>query len=322
MTFACRICRGSGEYPVYTVREMMYGSRIPYRYFSCDSCGCLQIEKIPDDLSAAYPEDYYAHRPQRLPVLASLRRAVNVMGMRQLLGDSSLIGRLINRLYGSGRLPEWPGKAGMCISDHILDVGCGNGKRLIQLYLAGFQNLTGIDPYISADSAYAPGLIVRKQSLEEVRGAYDGIVLHHVFEHIPNPAETMKALAKLLKPGGPLVIRIPVFPSYAWKKYGVDWIQLDAPRHLYLHSRKSIELLARNSGLNLEATVFDSYGLQFLGSEQYKNDIPHTDPRSYIHGLSQSIFSKEDVASFRLRAQALNAAEEGDQAAFYLRKPD
>ena len=118
-----------------------------------------------------------------------------------------------------------------------------------------------------------------------------------------------------------MVVRIPVVSSYAWEKYGVAWVQLDAPRHFFLHSRKSMAQLAGAAGLRVERVVDDSSEFQFLGSELYVRDIPLTsESGARTLGASGSMFSPEEVQQFRRRAEELNAKGRGDQAAFYLRK--
>jgi hypothetical protein len=79
-----------------------------------------------------------------------------------------------------------------------------------------------------------------------------------------------------------------------------------------------MEVLAAQAGLELEEIVWDSDEFQFWGSEQYLRDIPLTDAASYGGDLSKSIFSLDDMKSFRARANQLNALKLGDQAAFYL----
>jgi len=43
----------------------------------------------------------------------------------------------------------------------------------------------------------------------------------------------MEKAAKV--PGGWCVIRIPTVSSFAWEHYREQWVQLDAPRHFFLH---------------------------------------------------------------------------------------
>jgi hypothetical protein len=108
------------------------------------------------------------------------------------------------------------------------------------------------------------------------------------------------------------VIRIPVASGWAWTHYGKDWVQLDAPRHLFLHTPRSIELLAHSAGLILENIRFDSTHFQFSGSEGYQKGILLKDQHSP---------NPLKLLRMKFQAAALNRKGLGDQAAFLLRKP-
>ena len=60
---ACRICGNAEGNHAYDVREMMFGTRETFRYFQCGRCHCLQIARIPDDMSRFYPGNYYSFDP-------------------------------------------------------------------------------------------------------------------------------------------------------------------------------------------------------------------------------------------------------------------
>ena len=75
------------------------------------------------------------------------------------------------------------------------------------------------------------------------------------------------------------MIRVPV-PGFAWREYGVDWVGLDPPRHLHIVSPEGMRRLAEAHGLSIVASYWDSWSLQFWGSEQYEADIPLRDPYS------------------------------------------
>jgi predicted SAM-dependent methyltransferase len=134
-------------------------------------------------------------------------------------------------------------------------------------------------------------------------------MLHHVFEHMDNPLAVLKRLHELLKPSGTLLIRIPVSDSYAWRKYGVHWVQLDAPRHFYLHTTRSIAYLAKQSGWALQAIIYDSISWQFYSSEGYQCDVP------LLQQQNKSILRK-----WAIFKRWLNAIHDGDQACFVLKK--
>jgi 2-polyprenyl-3-methyl-5-hydroxy-6-metoxy-1,4-benzoquinol methylase len=197
----------------------------------------------------------------------------------------------------------------------ILDVGCGNGRLLQKMNTVGFKNLIGIDPFIETDILYQSGVKIIKTDvcglLNSNYKTFELIMLHHSFEHMNNPRETLDQLYKLLNPDGQLLIRIPVSDSFAWRKYGVNWFQLDAPRHFFLHTTKSIALLAKDCGFMLEQIIYDSKDDQFLNSEKYCRDIT----------LFANI--KAPVSYYRKykkQAVYLNKMNDGDQACFVLKK--
>jgi hypothetical protein len=69
------------------------------------------------------------------------------------------------------------------------------------------------------------------------------------------------------------------------------WVQLDAPRHFFLHSANSLGLLAGKVGMAVTETVYDSDELQFVGSEQYLKGIPLRSENSYVVNPSRSHFT-------------------------------
>jgi SAM-dependent methyltransferase len=227
---------------------------------------------------------------------------------------------LLLKASGPPKLYQWF-KSECCKPDYqILDVGCGSGKLLLRLKKKGFSNLTGIDPFIHEDIFYQNGVNILKKEIKDVEGQFDFIMLHHSLEHMSNPLETFENLYRILKPDRFALIRTPVASSYAWKKYGANWVQLDAPRHLFLHTVKSMQILADKVGFEIHDIIFDSTEFQFLGSEQYMRDIPLKDIRSYKTKSNESIFSEEEVRHFKEKAAELNKNGEGDQACFYLYK--
>lgn len=94
----------------------------------------------------------------------------------------------------------------------VLDVGCGGGILSEAMARAG-AHVTGID---LADKALKvaqlhsleSGVSVdyRKVSVEQLAdeqpGAFDVVTCMEVLEHVPNPASTIAACARLTKPGG------------------------------------------------------------------------------------------------------------------------
>ncbi|NEO12992.1 MULTISPECIES: class I SAM-dependent methyltransferase [unclassified Moorena] len=296
--YKCQVCGNTENNKPFFAKEMMFGFRDKFEYFECPNCGCVQIVEIPANLSKYYPEEYYAYGDQEK--LPDPPKPIN-------LGPP---------------VRYWVELAGVGLDAAILDVGSGAGRMLLDLHEAGYSNLTGVDPYIKEDLNPKPGVRVLNRTLDRLEGSYDFIMLHHSYEHIPDPVGTLQNLHKLLKPNQLLLLRIPVAGSYAWKKYGAQWVQLDPPRHLFLHTNKSIRILAETVGFSIEKEVYDSNGFQFYGSELYQKGITLMEFFStFIQNPEEFIFfSYDELQEFEDRAVILNQNKEGDQACFYLRK--
>ena len=113
-------------------------------------------------------------------------------------------------------------------------------------------------------------------------------------------------------------MRIPVASSYAWRHYGVNWVALEAPRHLFIHTIKSIQLLSRQSGFKILDIEFVSTERQFIYSELYRKGIPFKDSSIYLQDQKNPIFSTTQLENFKAQAKELNRKSDGDQAIFYL----
>jgi SAM-dependent methyltransferase len=295
---------------------MMFGLGGEFTYLECGQCGCLQLLDVPGDMAVYYPESYAAfetHAPWKARILANW--AAYAYGRRNILGF------LLDQIYGPYHEMPSVRRAGLPTDAWILDVGCGSGRLIRDMRALGFEHVAGVDAFIPSDIVHPNGVKVSRKRLEDVAGTFDVVMLHHSFEHMPEPAQALRRVAGLLAPRGLVILRIPVASSWAWKHYGIDWMHLDAPRHFFLHTRKSIEILARASGLEVESVVDEGNESQFLGSEQYRRGIPLMDERSFMRGRFPEIRQSKLRRGYRRRAEELNRLGQGDWACFYLRKP-
>lgn len=321
-TAACRICDNTEGNRSFTAREMMFGFRDEFEYLECSACGCLQIVTIPDNIGRYYPDNYYSFKVVS-PTKPTLRDLLLRQKTAYQIGRRNVLGWATSLLIKDERpWVRWVQKTGVTFTDAILDIGCGSGRLLLKMREVGFSDLLGVDPFIEEDIDYRNGVRVLRQTVDAVSREFDLVMMHHVFEHLPNPAETLHKVYRLLRPGRFALIRIPVADSYAWRTYGTNWVQLDAPRHFFLHTQRSMQLLAEAAGFEVTDVVHDSWDFQFWGSEQYIRDIPLHDPRSISENSEQAIFSADEIQQFAAKAAGLNRAGDGDAACFYLRKPE
>jgi len=305
----CRICNSPFS-KKYTLKERMFGFKDEFRYQGCSFCGCLQIAEFPENIMKYYPPYYYAYT-QKIPALKKLPL------MKRLFKSIRLQKKYRKNIYPLNYLK--PINTG--INERILDVGCGKGLLICQLFNQGFENVEGVDKFIPHQFDHGYGVKVMKKDLKELKPHfYDMIMMHHVLEHIDQQKEALADCRNLLKDDGCLMIRIPLIGE-AWKLYQEDWVQLDAPRHFFLHSLKSLQILAEDSGFEIKHTVFDSTGFQFWGSELYKKEIPLFSAEDDFKLFAiEKIFDPDELKAYERKAEQLNVQCKGDSAAFYLYK--
>lgn len=249
----CKICETEGDCDTYLAREMMQDKRDEFEYFVCPNCYCLQIENVPDNLGDYYGKGYYSFSLEEDP-------------------DRQYDSPIIN-------------------NDKILDVGCGSGVWLVRMAIAGFSNLHGVDPFLEKDIHHGDRVSIRSCSIHELDedGTYDYIRFSDSFEHVTDPHEVLKSTYRLLKDNGTVEIIIPTYPNIAFDLFGPHWYQLDAPRHISLHSVKSMKYLAEQNGFRITKIDYDSNAAQLYRSYMYMHGIPffETDKKilDYINKL-------------------------------------
>lgn len=306
---SCPVCESSGPFVDLAAREMMFGWREPFQYRECTRCHSLHIAEVPVDLGRFYPEDYYAFGAPRKAQSSVpwLRRAVSAWLVRS---PDPLAAALVRAKVDKYPFFSWVRLGGVGPGDAILDVGCGSGSHLERMRRWGFQKLYGVDPY-TTNERDEPGLQIRRMELAQVTGSFALIMLHHVLEHVADPAATLTLVRERLQAGGRALVRLPVAGSPLHREYGADWFNLDAPRHLVIPSVEGMGHLARRAGLRLVHTSFDTTDTAYWMSDYYRRNVP----------MKQAALPEESIRK-RLRAVAnsANRRGEGDQGIFVLER--
>jgi SAM-dependent methyltransferase len=314
----CRICGHPGGHETFIAREMMFGTGTEYSYFQCASCGCLQIRDIPEDISSLYPKDYYSFGSES-GLRAKLGRRLLKLRDDHAYSGHGMIGRMVYAFSPSTSL-RYVRDLELPKNSRILDVGSGEGRFLRVLSRHGYSDLTGIDPFLPADRNDHPGLKILKKTLDETEGPFDLIMLHHSLEHMVGQRTTFMSIARLLAPNGLALIRVPTVSSYAWERYGVNWVGLDAPRHFFLHSIQSLKYLADQARLSTKNLTYDSTGFQFWASDQYERGISLNSKRSLLKNPARMLLEYSRLRKLERLASKMNEAGKGDQIALLLAK--
>jgi len=269
----CRVCGAEGEFPSYLVREMMQGTKDEFEYFACENCDCLQIAQVPENLGDYYGESYYSF---------ALKEEA----------DYQYENPVANR-------------------DKMLDVGCGSGAWLFGMAQAGCGNLYGCDPFLEHDIQYGDRVHIRKCAIYEMEGegSFDVIRMADSFEHVTDPLETLQSAHRLLKPFGVLTMTLPTYPNIAFEMFGSHWYQLDAPRHIFLHSIKSLEILGQKSRMKIVKAEYNSNRTQFIRSFFYQHGVPFWDQKQELVSI---YFSGKDMEKMDGTSQEANRNGYGD----------
>ena len=167
----------------------------------------------------------------------------------------------------------------------ILDAGSGSQR---------YRKYCGRFSYFSQDKAefsipVRPGLLFEGDdegykygpldyrgdiwSISEEDERFDAILCTEVIEHVPFPVQTLKELARLLKPGGTLILTFP----------GASLRHFD-PYYFYSgFSDRWIEFHSANIGLKIDEIEVSGDYYRWLGCEAY---------RSAQGGKRESLFSR------------------------------
>ncbi len=322
----CRVCGASEGFTAHLAREMMFGLGGSFRYLECRACDSLQIETIPADLGSYYGGGYYSMQPRSEPGMRTGLKAwlAHVYVQRQLRSPESLPSHLLRKVLPEptewSQFKNYLQDSGLrTFDDPILDVGCGSSPhRLAAFRRLGFRAVLGVDPFVDGDLEYE-GVPVRKRSIQECEGRFAWIMFHHSLEHMPDPVDALRAAFNRLRPGGRCLVRVPVVGGWMWRRFGVDWVEFDAPRHLHLMSPQGLAAAASSAGFTVLRSFHESEGWEIAWSEAYRRGVTMSGERS---GKIEEIFTSEVLRGFSARAQELNVLHIAGRAAFVLEKPE
>ncbi|MES2213789.1 MAG: class I SAM-dependent methyltransferase [Patescibacteria group bacterium] len=139
----------------------------------------------------------------------------------------------------------------------VLDVGCGDGRSLLQLEALGYEahgieadeNIRRIKDELRLDIYI--GTIEDYPSLPE---KFDIIIANQLIEHIINLESFMNSAYKLLKPGGTIIMSTPNAGSIQRFMFGRAWVNWHIPYHQQIFTKDSLRLLLEKFGFSVTET--------------------------------------------------------------------
>jgi SAM-dependent methyltransferase len=147
----------------------------------------------------------------------------------------------------------------------ILDVGCGTGEVLAAAKERGWD-VTGVEP-IAKEAAFARderNVTVLTSTLEDSglpMHAFDVVSAFHVLEHMAQPTEFLRSIARWAKPGGHIVIEVPNFDGRARlrsEQFG-GWRHLRPLEHINHFTPATLRQTFARAGIEPVATASPTY---------------------------------------------------------------
>jgi len=265
MNKKCIICGCESFSDILSARDSRFKvSDKEFALHQCKECGLISLAAIlfERDLAPYYPpENYHVSISERLyyPLgKISFNKTIKV------LKDVKPEGKL-------------------------LDVGFGTGVFTKELHDSGYD-VVGIDNSPLAHEAAPPEIRDRLMvnNLQECgfpEEHFDIVVVRQVLEHLTNPTNELREVWRLLKPNGILYVEVPNFDCIESKLFGVNWYNLEVPRHVYQFTEETLcKLLKKNEFMRLSQIS----GLSFI----------HSSPLSVYKSLRYMLMDKKISANY------------------------
>ena len=99
-------------------------------------------------------------------------------------------------------------------------------------------------------------LDVRATTLEDAGydpATFDAVVMLHVIEHLDDPAGTVGTIARVLRPGGFLVVETPVYDTLMYRLFGRRERNLNCDGHIVFYTGRTLGALLERFGFEIVA---------------------------------------------------------------------
>ncbi|MBL9202747.1 MAG: class I SAM-dependent methyltransferase [Opitutaceae bacterium] len=242
---AARICRACGAGPV-ALRGKKTGTflRREFEFHACAACGFMHVE--PFSGFAIYDDAYYRGAgPDPYVDYAAEYHDWRATDRGLEFTDLARVAEHYFR----------PSAAAAPL--RLLDFGCGAGGFL--KFLRARSSLSGrpLDLTGHDVGSYAEMLRARDgfrildfvALAREPDASYDLISLIEVIEHLPEPLEVLQIVARLLRPGGLLLLTTGNLESPAARRAGLAYRYCAPEIHVSLFNPRALAALYRRAGL-------------------------------------------------------------------------
>ena len=249
----------------------------------CTRCHLVRLDPVPTpaELSAVYDSGhYYTTEPPSLR--SGLAARLQDLVLRTFWNYPEALSPLVRAVASIVLRPlrarflpvPFPGDA------PVLDIGCGNGQRLLELERYGCSALFGLEPTVGAaeQARRATRADIRTAFLDDAglpRGHFGLVILNQVLEHVPSPKDTLASIHAHLRPGGTLYLTVPNFGSAEAGFFGPSWSGLQIPEHLHHFTESSLRPIVEAAGFRITLWRTDSvWSVTRMSLKTWKQSAP------------------------------------------------
>jgi len=179
----------------------------------------------------------------------------------------------------------------------ILELGAGTGHNLAMLSRFGRVEASELDPVARDLASERLGRPVVEAALPDLSmfpaASYDLVALLDVLEHVTDDRGSLFAIRDLLKPGGALLLTVPINP-WMWSAHDV------AHHHHRRYRRSEIRKLALDAGYDIDMlSPFNSLlfppiaAVRLVGKLTGKDDSDDALPSAPVNKVLDTIFGLE-----------------------------
>lgn len=228
----CGYCGSRDSKNLYPTSDI-FGNK--YEIHKCHNCAAYFLAPRPDEnrLNQAYDSSYYGTQEEKF----SSSRVEQVLDYFRKQRAKNL-GKYLKE------------------DDHVLDVGCGNGRFLSYLLKYGKFHLHGteLDGNSAKRASRIPELQLKTGILEKgdfEKESLSAITMFHVFEHLQNPIQMLDIIDEILKKDGILIMSFPNIASLQSELFKGKWLHLDPPRHLFFFPPRDFKKMMKKRGYEI-----------------------------------------------------------------------
>ena len=202
-------------------------------YASCDQCGLLRLDPLPDRsaVAALYDADFFS--------------AVSSGGYVDYVADETVHRRNARRHLR--RLHSFRS------SGSLVEIGSAAGFLLDEARHAGWE-VRGVEISTAmteeAKQRFGLEVVDDISQIDLSESSVDVVLANQVVEHLIDPLETLRAARELLRPGGLLVVETWDKGSPVARIMKSKWQQITPPSVVWLWNRSQLEALVGRAGFH------------------------------------------------------------------------